>query len=258
MKRLLLLLTFAGTVCAAAQTATPASDSASIVIERYNELLNHGTISNDSMLYIESMIMDAHNPTDTIFMRRWFVMPNFYRVEVSVHDTMMFGIHGDGFLLYRQLDTANRIWRDIKPDEFWDQMSGYDFHGTLYNWRARGVEPIYRGQWNFRGHPVLRVYVEDPHRSPRNYLFEKESGLLFYIDVLDTAATESKPGTDVQHVNWRAYNEYIPMGKQLYVSVESYFADNRVTVTYHKYKMITRNMAPFYIDLYEPGEELRH
>lgn len=251
MKRLLLLFaTLTTAFGAVAQTETP--DSASIVVEHYNELLNHGTISNDSMLYIESMVMDAYHPTDTIFIRRWFVMPNFYRVEVFYRDSMILGIHGDGFMHYRQYDTVSLLWRDIKPDEFWDQMTGYDFHGPLYNWKKRGVELSYRGQWTFRGTPVLRVYVEDPDRFSRNYLFEKKSGLLFYIDELNTASEMLKPDAKTQHVNWRAYSEYIPLGKQLFVSVESYMQDNQVTVTHHSYRMIARDMAPFYVDQYQP------
>lgn len=253
MKRLLLLfVTLTGVFGAAAQTETPMPDSASIVVERYNTLLNHGTITNDSMLYIESMVMDAYHPSDTLFMRRWFVMPNFHRVEIVFRDSLIFAIYGDGFMHYRQYDTAGRIWRNIKPDEFWDQMSGYDFHGPLYDWKKRGLELSYRGLWNFRGTPVMRVYVEDPDRFPRNYLFEKKSGLLFYIDELDSAAVKPPPNAKTQHVHWRAYSEYIPLGKQLFISAESYMQDNQVTVTLHRYRMTTRDMALFYVDHYKP------
>ncbi len=252
MKRLLLLalpalLSFASH----AQDHLYRVDSAKMVLDRYHALLNYDIISNDSSLYIESIIVSPQVPGDTTRMRRWFTMPNYYRTEVWHNDTLQEAYFGDGYLHFRQYNKATGLWNDMPPDNYYDALESYDFHGPLHNWQSRGVEITFAGTWDFNGNEVYRLHVKDPMRYYRYYLFEKESGLLFYIDETDEMAEDHK-AIDSVRVLWRAYNEYIPLGKQLYISTESYMQENKIlTIIYHRPRYLKRDMAPYYVDRYK-------
>ncbi len=225
-------------------------DSVQMVMERYNALLNHDIISNDSTLYIESIIVSPQIPGDTTRMRRWFAMPNYHRTEVWHNDTLLEAYLGDGQLHFRQYNQATGLWNDMLPNNYYDAIESYDFRGPLHNWKSRGVEIEFAGTWTFNGNEVYRLYVKDPMRYFRYYLFEKQSGLLFYIDETEEMA-EDYTAIDSVRVLWRAYNEYIPLGKQLYISAESYLREDKIlTIIYHRYRYLKRDMAPFYVDRY--------
>ena len=230
-----------------AQQGTQAADSGSIVVDRHYAIVNVDNIPADSMLYIESFSVDAHVPTDTVFMRRWFAAANLARVEVTYHGHPVAGMQSDGKTLFRTLDTARRAWEGLPADRYHIDISGYDFRGPLYRWRTDGSELYYQGEWEFEGHRVRRVFVMSPNRYDRNYLFEKESGLLFFVDERDTHSDNMATG-DGEHVRWRAYHEYTPLGTSLYVSQESFMKDNVVTVTYHTYRLLPRSSEPFVSD----------
>lgn len=249
-KNLLIFALLAITAVGQAQNHLYTVDSAKMVLDKYLSLLNYGIISNDSTLFIESSIVNQQKPGDTVFMRRWFTMPNYYRIEVWHHDSLQTGYAGDGNLHFRTFNKSNQMWQDIAANKYYDEIEGYDFHGPLYRWKTAGIDISFAGTWTFNGHPVYRLYVKDPHRFYRYYLFEKETGLLFYVDEQNEHDEDSKP-LDTIHVQWRAYNEYIPVGKQLFISTESYLYDNQVTVLHHKYRFLKRDMEPFYVDWYQ-------
>ncbi len=255
MKRLILLtLTALLSIVSHAQDHLHRVDSAKMVLDYYTDLLNYNIISNDSTLYIESIIVSPQLPGDTTRMRRWFAMPNYYRVEVWHNDTLQEAYLGDGYLHFRQYDKASEMWRDMKPNDYYDEIESYDFHGPLHNWQSRGVEVEFAGTWQFNNSEVYRLYVKDPTRYYRYYLFEKESGLLFYIDETEEKDPERRASDSIR-VMWRAYNEYIPLGKQLYISTESYMQENKMlTIIYHQYHYLKRDMAPFYVDRYKEEE----
>lgn len=249
-KTLLVLLVLAMAWTGHAQNHLYVADSAKMVLDHYLSLLNYGIISNDSTLYIESVVVSPQHPGDTTFMRRWFAMPNYYRTEVWRHDSLQTAYTSDGYLHFRTYDKGRQMWQDILANKYYDQCEGYDFHGPLYRWQTDGVDISYAGTWTFRGHPVYRLYAKDARRFYRYYLFEKETGLLFYIDEQEEHDADSRPA-DSLHVQWRAYNEYTPLGKQLFVSAESYLHDDQLTIIYHKYKYLKRDMEPFYVDDYK-------
>lgn len=250
-KRLLLIVAALGLMLSGfAQNHLYTEDSAKTVLDNYFALLRYDIISNDSMLYIESSIVSPQRPGDTVFLRRWFAMPNYYRTEVWHHDTLQTAYASDGALRFRMYNGGRQVWQDIVADKYYDAAAGYDFHGPLYRWKTDGVEIAFAGTWDFKGHPVYRLFVKDPHRYYRYYLFEKETGLLFYIDETKEHDKDSKPA-DSAKVQWRAYNEYIPVGKQLFVSTESYLSDGEITILHHKYQYLKRDMEPFYVDRYQ-------
>lgn len=244
MKHMLFLSTLALLACSLhAQEDVHAKDSGTIVLENYYAILNVDNIPADSMLYIESYSVDASQPADTVFMRRWFGAPNQTRVEVTYHGQLVNGMQSDGNKVFRIFDTVKRQWKDVKSEKFYDMMA-YDYRGPLYNWHAMGAELFYQGVWDFQGHKVHRVFVMQTGRYDRNYLFEKETGLLFFIDERDThdqGMRKDRQG----HVTWRAYHEYVPLNGSLYVSEESFMKDNSVTVTRHAYRFLPRSATPF-------------
>ncbi len=230
------------------------ADSAKMVLDRYTDLLNYDIISNDSTLYIESIIVSPQISGDTTRMRRWFAMPNYYRVEVWHNDTLKEAYLGDGYLHFRQYNKATELWKDMQPNDYYDVIESFDFHGPLHNWQSRGVDVEFAGTWDFNGNEVYRLYVKDPTRYYRYYLFEKESGLLFYIDETEEKDPDRRASDSVR-VLWRAYNEYMPLGKQLYISTECYLhEDKTLTIIYHQPRYLKRDMAPFYVDRYKEEE----
>lgn len=243
MKKTLILLTILGLLPLGtmAQNHRYLPDSAALIVDRYLNLLNSDNLHADTMLYIRSTITYRDNPTDTQYLYRWFVPPQHYHTELWHGDTLVFGAYSNGHDCFRQW--KNGRWRAISHTEFIEVNNGYDFRGTLYNWRTQGIELTYEGEWTMLGQAVYRVLVNDPSRRPRNYIFQKDNGLLVLIDEQSTADTvadntaktpagqSSTPG-----ITLRAIHEYIPFDHSKLPSVESYqYDDGSVAILHHRY-----------------------
>ncbi|MDY5969749.1 MAG: hypothetical protein SPJ13_07050 [Bacteroidales bacterium] len=226
-----------------AQEETQVKDSGTIVIENYFAKVNVDNVPADSMLYIESFSVNIHQPVDTVFMRRWFGGRNQARVEMTYQGRLVDGLQSDGDNIFRAYDSVKQQWTDIKREQYYDKMC-YDYRGPLYNWRINGAAVYYQGVWDFQGHSVYRVFVMQPGRYDRNYLFEKETGLLFFIDEQDSH-DENMRKSRQGHVAWRAYHEYAPLNGALYVSEESFMKDNNIITTRHAYSLLPMNTMPF-------------
>lgn len=217
-------------------------DSAQIVIDRYLGLLNFDEMKTDSMLYIETIIVGRNHPNDTTVMKRWFVAPNQYRVEIWMRNALGYGLVTDGRNVFRKYNFKKEYWENISASDYYDDAPAYDFHGPLYRWKTDGGNVEYQGEWNYNGHPAYRIFVQSPIRYDRNYLFEKESGLLFLVHEFSTHAETMTEGP---HVDWRAVHEYQPFGRCLFPSVESYQYKEEIVFQYHTYKYLPINLELF-------------
>ena len=88
----------------------------------------------------------------------------------------------------------------------------------------------------YNSNKVYRILVTDPSRYDRYYMFEKESGLLFLIKELETQGDDVM--TSDIHVDWRAYHEYMPFGRSILPSVESYQKGPSITIIHHSYSYL--------------------
>lgn len=242
MKRLLSLLLIAFVFTSYSQAQQTPKDSAEIVIDRYLGLLNFGEMKTDSMLYIETLIVGRNHPNDTTIMRRWFVAPNQYRVELWMRKSLGYGLVSDGKNVFRKYNMKKDQWENISASAYYDDAPAYDFHGSLYRWKTDGGNVEYQGEWNYDGHQAYRIFVRSPIRYDRNYLFEKESGLLFLVHEFDTHVETMTEGP---HVDWRAVHEYQPVGRCLFPSVESYQYKNDIVFQYHTYQYVPINYDLF-------------
>ncbi len=213
-------------------------DTAELVVKQYLDLLNFDAVKSDSTLYIESYIYQQNNPSDTIVMKRWFMKPYSERIEVWHKDTLMNGFISDHQFVYKMYVASRHQWEKVDNISYYgNSASGYDYHGPLYDWKSDKCELKYDGTWSFEGHDVHRVFVRSPKKYDRYYLFDKESGLLFLIDELDTHHPDM-PVIEDTHEKWRAIHEYQPMGTVLFPSIESYLYEGEVTLIFHKFRYL--------------------
>lgn len=227
----------------ALQAQEAPTDSAAMIVDQYLRLLNFDAVKTDSMLYIESFVIDRDNTDDTLFMRRWHIEPNSNRVELWHGGELGFGLTTDGYKIFKKYNAEKKQWQRIPVETYYDNESGYNYHGPLHNWRKLGVELTYMGELDFQGNRVYRVLAKEPYRYDRYYLFEKMSSILFLID---EQTTHSEDITDKAiHVDWRAFHEYVPLGDCLFPSVESYQHEERITIIYHKYRYLPIDRSLF-------------
>ena len=232
---LLLVLTTGGLK---AQNHQYVVDSAEYVVQRYLKLLNiDNGFPADSVLYIESYIYSTSNPHDTIVMKRWQALPLCERIELWHNDTLQIGYISNTKDFYRYYNTERHEWAPIAPEGYYIQSDGYHFQGSLYYWKTDGSELEYTGIWHFNNHDVYRILVKRVDKYDRYCMFEKESGLLFLID------EQAKKTNEMIHVKendlkWRAFHEFVPVGRMLLPSQESYQADNKIVLIFHNYQFL--------------------
>lgn len=228
MKKVLFVVLLLLTVrCAVAQNHQYVEDTAARIINRYLRMLNYEALRGDSILYIKSAIVQRDFPSDTTWMLRW-VQGNKFRVEVWAADTVQVGLLTDG-VHFQEYNTIAKIWQPMSSFDYYDDAIPYDYRGPLYNWRTLGRTAQYAGEYTFQGHPVDRVFVSGPFVYDRYYLFEKESGILFMYTESETMDGEQRSDLS-NHVEWRAYHEYTPLGMSLFPSVSSYLSQGSLVV----------------------------
>ncbi len=224
-------------------TATNA-DTAKAIVDRYLTLMNYEGLPADSMLYIESSIYDFHDRSDTLVMKRWFLPPHNHRVELWVKGELQLGYLTNGIDNARRYDTIKQVWQKITVPDYYDKGAAYDFHSPLYKWRANGTEMQYLGEKELYGVKVYEVHVETPGMHVREYLFEKENGLLFFvIEHPEVFGGDVDPRNT--HVDWRAFTDYIHIGSSLLPYTESYRRNGHVTVINHRYAFVKKEKKKF-------------
>lgn len=249
MKRalILILLTAVAVVARSQNEETDRSDidSAAIVLERYLSILNYEAIRSDSVLYIESHAFSQRNPSDTIVMKRWFLPESNYRTELWHGDTLEIGLYSNGYDTFMRYDAKKKLWFKVDVSQYYDHFNAYNFHGPFHQWKnnKKNIQLRYDGVWNFNGNQAYRIFVSQAEMFDRYYMFEKESGLLFMYDQLDSYKDFSRDETT--HVEWRAYHEYTPLGASLFPSLESYQYEDDIVVTHHAYRYIAKDMKYF-------------
>ena len=224
MKKATIILTLllAGWLGASGQNHQYMPDSAELVVKRYYDLLNYEGICRDSILYIETIIFKRSDTTDKAVLKRWFLTPNSNRVELWHGDTLMEGVYSNGVDVFREYRRGVLDgWTRVAESRYYNVAPDYDFRGALYTRKADAAEMKYEGLWDFNGHTGYRVYVDTPFKYCRNYLFEKESGLLFFVQYTNKHSQYTNHQA-YDHPDWHAIHEYQPLGNILLPSVESY------------------------------------
>lgn len=252
MKRAILIAALlVATTAARGQQVQPqlwhsdAKDSAEWVVERYLRLMNIEGLERDSILYMESTIVYASAPTDTAILKRWFLPPNRFRSEMWHKDTLLEGLYTDGKKLHREINNTNLVyWMHITESRYYDQVRPYDFRGPLYSWRADGAELTYQGVWKMEGSDVYRIYVETPDRYNSYYLFEKGSGLLFLEQTTEGHSAYSNHQAKA-FAGLHGIHEYLPIGKALLPSVESYQTKDDMLIYRTTYRYVPLDMRIF-------------
>ncbi|MBR1644704.1 MAG: hypothetical protein IJ684_05000 [Bacteroidales bacterium] len=214
------------------------------VLDRYLDRLNHNAIRTDSTLFVETSIVSLSMPTDTMWMRRWFTPPAFHRVEIRRHDSLIFALHSDGEYIFREFYPKSNRWADAGVSYYYNQLNPYDVRGHLRQWQRDPIHPLRVDAGSAEGRDIYRVFVSEYGGYDRYYVFEKESGLLFFIDELASFDTSALPNP-AQHVDWRAYHEYTPLGASLFVTKESYRQRGEVVVLSHRVRYIPFDLQPF-------------
>ena len=126
MKRLLLALLAFLPLAAAAQ-----SDSTAIrIVDRYLNIMNVQALPADSMLVVNTQIV---YPTtgDTLTMRRLFVPPQMFRIEVrDSRGRLQTGLCGNGKDRFRAFSAHGGQWRDITVESYYNRLGGFDIRAT--------------------------------------------------------------------------------------------------------------------------------
>lgn len=229
---------------AKAQQSNDTNQRASSIVASYYSILNYDAIPKDSILYIETHIVQRGS-TDTLLMLRWFAVPQYNRIEIWDQNVLLTGYHSDGKSSFREYDTTLHMWKDINSDTYLDKVAPYDFHGPLYHWQNHGVELQYDGEYKFEGHPVYRISAKSPQTYDRKYLFEKETGLLFLFTESDSIDGNALARKGNRRKDWHAYHEFQPLNTIVLPSQESYQYNSTITLISHKAKFIGFNQKLF-------------
>lgn len=228
MKRPLLIALLLMPLALQAQNHQYIPDTAALVVDRYLDMLNHDHLPSDSMLVIETDIYIYGLP-DTLRMKRWFAPPEQFRVEVRYQGNLETGLITDGEHRLREYVPKAKDWAFAHGYKFHRQLSGYDFRGPLYNWRANNNILTYLGKASIDGSmPLDVVKVECNGRYTRLYMFEP-SGLLAFIVETDEHGVDVTED-DGSHIDWKCIHEYQPVSNILVPSQESFQRDGAITV----------------------------
>ena len=205
------------------------------IIDNYLSFVDFEPMLNNRMLKVVSYVVDADHPKDTLTIYRWYGPERRLRVELWQKGRMQDAIYSNGKSPFKRFNETMREWLKIGASSYYDVIQGLDIRGALYNWRSKGAEAYYMGEYEYEGHPVYRVYVSTPNIFDRNYFFEKETGLLFVLTEEDRLFGDAEAAANAQRVDWRAWHEFFPLNGYLLPSVESYQVKGQVVVLRHSY-----------------------
>ena len=207
-------------------------DSAQAIVERYLNMLNYEALPQDSTLVLETTI-SFHGSNDTFSLRRWYATPTMMRIEVWRNDTLTEGLCTNGGGRHRVYSRREGWWNDAPHHEFHNKMEAYDFRGPLYDWQLRGIKLSYRGIVTAKGQRLQVVRAEQANHFTRYYMFEEQSGLLVLIQEQDEGDSSNDPQVRMLHVkplDYKFIHEYLPVGKSLIVSQESFRREGLLTI----------------------------
>lgn len=202
--------------------------AAARILDRYVEMLNITALPKDSMLVLTTTITTTGH-SDTVVMERLFIPPQMYRVEVRDSHGLQTALCSNGQDRYRGYSEATG-WGDMRPWKFYNHLVGFDFHGPLHNWRAKGYIVKYLGKVTVeqKGAQLDAVHVDVDGHYSRTYLFDP-SGLLSLILEDGSNLDPDSPFQEV-HIDWKCEHEYSRIGETLLPSLESFLRGGEVTV----------------------------
>lgn len=251
MKRIVLaaLLLLTATYGAKAQATAPASEEAIAqgikIVERYLEMVDFQREKTDSMLYVESKVVDRSHPKDTMTIYRWYMAPRYMRVEIWQNGRINDGYYTDGTTIFRKFRESTRDWADTPQDNFVKRTTPLDIRGALYDWRSKGSEISYAGEYTIEGQKVDRIFVQSPGVFDRYYFFEKKTGLLFMTTEMESTLEQNEIAKNAVRVDWRAWNEFTPVHYFMMPSVESYQYDGQIVIIHNKYRYLPKQTKLF-------------
>lgn len=243
MKKILSTILFVcllSTLQAQTNTQEPSPDGDTLkavgIIENYLSFVNFDPILTDSTLCVVSYVVDRAHPQDTMTIYHWYMKDHQLRIEMWQKGELQEGFYSNGKKIFRMFRPAVRSWVDIAQDNFYDYTISHDVRGALYDWRSKGAEVRYAGQYVFNGHNVDRIFVTSPGIFDRYYFFEKETGFLFMLTEDDHIFGDAKKTKDAQRVDWRAWHEFTPFRGFILPTIESYqFNQNQIVFIYRHY-----------------------
>ena len=123
MKKLLYIVTLMLIALPAqSQSALSNADTAALIIGRHYEITDYDAIPKDSMLFIESHIVYQDQPKDTLLMRRWYVWPNRFRLEITRQDSLLTGYRNDGKDEYMKYDYRKDDWAPVNINYYYNLL----------------------------------------------------------------------------------------------------------------------------------------
>lgn len=250
MKKILILLTcIVWMPMLKAQVAADSTNAdtaqAAEIIDRYIKIIDFDRIIGDSMLYVESWVVERDNPNDTMFIYRWYMSGHRLRIEMWQKGKMEDAYVTDGKNIFHRFSKSYRDWKIMSQISFYDMVTALDVRGALYDWRAKGSEAKYMGEYEYQGKPVDRVFVATPELFDRNYFFEKETGLLFLLTEEDHIFGDAKKAVNAEKLDWRGWSEFVPLRGCYLPSVESYQQNGQVVIIHHSYRLEAANTKLF-------------
>lgn len=256
MKRLFLLLLVLSTGCSiSAQEAKTYTKSDTLrgqqIVDQYLDIIDFDRLLVDSMIYIETKIVDRSNPTDTMRVHQWYANGRRSRIEMYQNGQLESGYYCNGLSGFRMFHSGRRAWVDLIQSSYYDYVYPLDPRGALFDWRSKGSEIVYDGETRFNGNDVERIFVTSPSTFDRYYFFEKNTGLLFLTKEEDHIYGDSKKTDNAQRIDWRGWHQFTPIGSCMVPTEESYQYKDQIVLIFRTYKLIPFNKTAFTEDYYK-------
>ena len=220
------------------------------IVDRYVNMVDFSLYRTDSVLRVTTHVIDLAHPNDTMTIYRWYMAPRYNRVEIWQKGIIIDGYYSDGIALFRKFHTNRREWANLAPDSYFTSTLYLDIRGALYDWRTKGEEVFYAGEFNFKGKPLDRVFAVTPNTFDRYYYFEKETGLLGLVTEDEHISEDNKKMMAAERVEWRAWHEFVPLKGHYLPSEESYQAGNNIVTMHHSYTYEAPNKKLFTEDFH--------
>lgn len=220
------------------------------IVDRYLGMIDFMNEKTDSVLFVTSYVVDQAHLEDTMIIYRWYKAPHSTRIEIWSHGKLDDGYYTDGTGIFRSFHRGRREWANITQHSFYNNIISLDIRGALYDWRSKGSELYYAGEFNYKGRPLDRVFVISPACLDRYYFFEKYTGLLAMVVEDMHIFGDATPKGDVMRVDWRTWNEFTPVHWHYLPSTESYRVGQQVVVIKNTYSYKKPSNGYFTEDYY--------